>query len=215
MSEFIKICLDNQGSITNDNNSSCELSFYGVDPNISPIPPDMDMICVVNSSAGNTISVSNLYDVYDNDKKCIKFLAWLEPIENTIPLYIYQKPDNSVYVDLKPNNTYKPLYFSPIHVIQDTNIKFIYFRGRCIPSKTSGSSLNECMKKVVSCVKDKPTILNLLESRYGNLKHNNNNHSKIIYVLAMILIIFCFYLIYKLGVKKYKIDFFKPKFRKV
>lgn len=198
MNEFIKICLNNEGSVSTDDN--CEISFYGVNPNFSPIPPDMDMICVVNSSTGNTVSISNLYDVYNVDKKCIKFLAWLEPIENTIPLYIYQKNEKSVYISLKPNNIYKPLYFSPIHVFQDTNYKFKYFRGRCIPDKSSGFlSLNECMKKVISCDKDKPTILNLISQRYRNFKHNNIN--KFVYVLGIFLIIFCLYVIYNI-VKK-------------
>lgn len=194
MNEFVKLCLNREGSLTID--EQCDgISFYAINPKFSPIPPDMDMICVVNSSTGNTISISNLYDVFNVDKNCIKFLAWLEPIENTIPLYIYQKDENSIYIDFKPNDIYKPLYFSPIHVFKDINYKFKYFRGRCIPDKSEGfSSLNDCMKKIISCNKDKPTILNLIQQRYENFKYNNN--IRFVYVLCVILIIFCLYIIY-------------------
>ena len=34
MNEFIKICLNNEGSVSTDDN--CEISFYGVNPNFSP-----------------------------------------------------------------------------------------------------------------------------------------------------------------------------------
>jgi hypothetical protein len=189
MSEFIKLYISD-GSITLDDKG--ESFFLGLNPKIDPITPDMDMICAINKNGTQTVSLSSLYDVYNDDKDCIKFIAWLEPIKGTIPLYVYKNSTN-VFASLKddkPDSSYIKEYFSPIHVLQDIT-KFKYFRGRCIPDP-NGEDIKICIQNVIANLTEKPTILTLLKD------HQSTTVSYWIYILILIAVLIFLSILFRL-----------------
>jgi hypothetical protein len=115
--------------------------IYVIDYDIRPIPRGLDLICVKN--AGEiTLSIESQYDPFNIDDNCLRFMAWLEPTPNTVPLFIYDT-GNGVYVSLKKEKGLKKGKVSVIHVLENSNIKFAIKDERCIPDK-NGIDLREC-----------------------------------------------------------------------
>lgn len=171
------------------------VSFYTVDPYIPRFPIGADLICVEQKS--NFINnIHTVYDPYDREivEDCILFLAWLEAVPYTSPLYIY-KSEESAIITLKPLTVipkgFEMPYFSPVFVLIDSNdspmriegqadwskdfprvngvqqFQFKGYQGRCIPFP-GGTSIQECIDiESVSKTKD-PTLLHFIDRVYNN-----------------------------------------------
>lgn len=117
-------------------------TIYVIDPDIRPIPKGLDLFCVKNGGE-ITLSVETQYDPFNIDDNCLRFMAWLEPTPNTIPLFLYDT-GNGVYISLKKLKNVKKAKVPVIHVLQNPNTKFIVRDGRCIPSVKNGYELRNC-----------------------------------------------------------------------
>jgi hypothetical protein len=145
-------------------------TFYAINPNFKPIPTHVDLICA-KSSQTETIDISVLYDPFNIDVYCTRFLAWLEVTPNSLPLYIYKSGD-SLLITLSPTppENYSPHTIPVIYVIKDV-FTFSNSYGRCVPDPESKLSIDECMvlyNKNILEQKDKyPDILSYIGDRYG------------------------------------------------
>lgn len=147
--------------------------FYVVNPDFRPIPPGMDLICAEDSADAQhaTIAVEQIYDPFNLSKHCVRFLAWMEPIPRTTPLYIFQS-GQKIHVSFSnqpPGPEFKQTFMSPIYVLvhpdvnaprvptatngqsdrfivqEDGQPLFLFsgYQGRCIPDP-NGTSLGRC-----------------------------------------------------------------------
>lgn len=187
-------------------------SFYALNPDIRPIPPGTVLMCAKDTETDDfsTIDLEPIYDPFDIDQKCIRFIAWLSPVPYTTPLYV-MKFGNSVYMSFEkklPGPEYQEIYFSPIHVLIDPRIDaqrihghkkgpkgfsvkdgqpqflFSVYQGRCIPDPT-GVSLGRCLVENVLESENQPTMLKHLEKIYGG----KPDWKLVILVLGVILAI--------------------------
>jgi hypothetical protein len=172
--------------------------FYAINPDIRPIPPGMALLCLKNIPEENvTIDVSPIYDIFNIDQKCYRMMVWLDPVPYTTSIYLSKK-NNSMHISLSKDIPagYEPLYFSPMYVLIDPrqeairtkghkgqnykdfkivdnqpNFLFSGYQGKCIPDP-NGISLGECIVKYVKDIFDpnnkEPTLINYLNSKYGN-----------------------------------------------
>lgn len=181
--------------------------FYVIDPSIRPIPQGMSLFCALQSGnqSFTTEDVSHVYDPYDTTQPCTRFLAWTDPAPYTTPLYI-SKAGKSVYISFGkklPSPQYKPISFSPIHVLTNPDVHIPRIRGnspvnnfsvindrpiflfsnnsgRCLPDP-SGVDLITCLHSSLQA-KVQPSILSRLE--------NNKKGSGITRVIFILGIIF-------------------------
>lgn len=102
-------------------------TFYVINPDIHPIPSGMDLLCIQNASNSST-DIKQLYDPFNTEEKCIRFLAWLEPTPFTTPLYVYKSKNNMrLSFDSKPPTPdYKPALVPSIYVLIDPRMKDVY-----------------------------------------------------------------------------------------
>ena len=158
--------------------------FYAINPDVKPNPTYADLICVKNVNQ-ETIDISSLYDPFNKDIKCTRFLAWLEQTPGTLRLHISKKGDN-IYIspDEKTPDGYVPYSIPNIHVLPANNSdpysvpKFTFSNsyGKCIPDPSSNLSLTDCIviynKNVTrpEFVGRYPNVLTYLNARYGHDK---------------------------------------------
>lgn len=202
-------------------NTDIIMRFYAINPDIRPIPNSMDLFCISKSSGIDSPTVSVIYDPFNIDQNCIRFLAWLEPVPYTTPLYIFQY-GNKTYISFDgnpPNSNYEQVSFSPIFVltdprdqlprvsngknndfqIVDNKPQFLFsgYHGRCFPDP-DGIPLDQCSILYTKNILDPystmayPTLLKHLESLYSN----NSNSRKLTAVFAGLLIIVFFIVLF-------------------
>lgn len=152
--------------------------FYAINPDVKPNPTYADLICVKNAN-GETVEVSTLYDPFNMDVKCTRFLAWLEQTPGTLRLHISKSGDN-IYIS--PNQQappgYQPYAIPNLHVLYSPsdNPKFTFSNsfGKCIPNPNSNLTLGQCIvlynKNITrpEYVGRYPNILTYLKVRYGD-----------------------------------------------
>lgn len=175
--------------------------FYVINPDMRPIPPGTELFCALNAPDDMycTTDIKIEYDPYNISEGCTRFIAWNDPAPYTTPLYLTKYGDTMwiSFDKTPPSQNYKPLSFSPIHVLTDprdglktlegvdkprdkskdtfsvvNNIPFFRFsdyHGRCVPDPKGVSSMGECVMKTIinGDVQGQPTMLNYLNSRYG------------------------------------------------
>lgn len=171
--------------------------FYVISPNVRPIPYRADLICATKTNVYpySNIELSKKYDPFNMDKECLTFIAWIETMPNTTPLYIYNKGEILFpsFDNDPPSDEYKELNISPIYVLlapNETGVRltgitgieqsfdmkdgkplflFESHHGACVPSP-NGVSLKDCMKIQSLTVSQhvEPTLLNELKLLYGN-----------------------------------------------
>lgn len=190
--------------------------FYAINPNVKPKPSYTDLICVTNSNT-TTIDISVLYDALNFNINCVRFLAWTERTPCTIPLYIRQSGYNiHISFDEDPvNNSYVPYKIPYIYVLPPANVKiskcngvfktgkkhprfkFSESFGKCIPDPESSLTIGECLvlhnKNITLPNKTgkQSTLLNFLESRYGNENETKKGSWKyILFSIVCIIILF-------------------------
>lgn len=79
-------------TIQQDKSLNLQFMFYAVNPKVSIRPPGMDLFCVENND-NTTTNISVLYDNFNIDINCDRFLAWKEPVPMSSPLYVWTKKD--------------------------------------------------------------------------------------------------------------------------
>jgi hypothetical protein len=104
-------------------------SFYAITPLFRPIPSGLKLINAVQQKYHpyGTSDIKYEYDIFDkNNTNSINFLTWLQPVRNSVPLYIYNTPGGTSFPSFKKNPSYynKSLGWSeneisPIFVLVD------------------------------------------------------------------------------------------------
>ena len=104
-------------------------TFYAINPSVTPIPYGTMLMCQ------GAKTVRPLYDMFNLDEQCVRFIAWSSKVPNTIPLYIAKKGEN-IYSSLEPfPDDYEPLPYSPLYVIPPGKEKYLFTNidGVCHP----------------------------------------------------------------------------------
>lgn len=183
-------------------------TFYAINPDMRPIPTYADLFCLKTANM-EIIDISVIYDPFNIDTSCTKFIAWLEPTPNTNPLYIF-KNGQDIFISLKniaPEN-YIPHEIPIIHVLfhpklsgfpfqigTDNMPKFTFSNsfGKCIPDPKSSMTIGQCVvlhnKNITNPenINKFPNILSYLETKYGSSKPVKMK--KIILILFTIILI--------------------------
>ncbi len=183
-------------------------TFYAVNPDFFTIPTGMDMIFAEETFTDelHTIKIGQVYDPFNHeDVNTVKFIAWIEPVPYSTPLYIYEYGSNTkISLTRIKDEFYKEVFFSPIYVLIDPRqdairipgskgnfpivnnlpvFLFSNYYGRCIPDD-KGIELNKC----VILHNKQQKELTLLE-RVG--KENNKKEKSILNKTYLLIIIFC------------------------
>lgn len=187
---------------------------YVINPTFRPIPPGMVLFCATgnDSETFTTISLKTLYDPFNVDNNCTRFIAWIDPVPYTTPLYIFSYGSDYFISFNKepPSPEYSQIELSPIHVLVDSSsfrknngipqFKFSNYHGRCIPDP-NGSRLSQCIQSNKANYAEEPSLLNYLRSK--NKKETNPFNNVSWFVLIFLVFLF----IASLGIivyKKYK-----------
>ena len=128
--------------------------FYAINPAFRPIPYGTSLMCEGKNG------VEFVYDPFNIDEKCIRFIAWVTNVPNTIPLYLGKKGDK-VFVSFTPFSIeYEAVPYSPIHVVPGDKGDFLFKNrnGICYPDST-GTALHPCLESNLSA----PSILDLVK----------------------------------------------------
>jgi hypothetical protein len=199
-------------TLSNQNlpNEQNEKVLYVINPDIRPIPIGMDTFCITNV-LGKTKSISLVYDVFDIDQNCIRFLAWLENVPNTIKNNVYNK-EGELYIT---NQTLNLPLVTSFQSLIDPEQKFVYYEesGFCVPETPglplqTSLSLRDCLilynKNILALNQDptyitnQHTILQYLEDRYGkNSEYSKTNKKNIRNLLIIVIIFLIIFIIYK------------------
>lgn len=184
-------------------------TFYVINPKIVPRPIYTDLICVTNVN-DTTISITSLYDPFNKDVKCLKFLAWIEATPCTTPLYIRKSASDIhisfenkeipgysmnepftifVFTDKYPNINCRG-EFKKINNIPQFTFSESY--GKCIPDPEGKLTLNECTKRNIADqvkIGKQPDVISYLENRYGK-KEIKINSDIILIILSSLFVLF-------------------------
>lgn len=150
-------------------------SFYAVSPMFRPIPSGLKLIKSVGFGKfpyGNK-DIKFQYDPFNIEHKSVPFLAWTQPVPNTVPLYIWSTERGNAFptFDDEPYDKtrgWKQLIISPIFVLVDVDehspkvdsslhplakfdknkygipkFRFKAYNGRCLPA-AKGMTLEDC-----------------------------------------------------------------------
>ncbi|MBS0627380.1 MAG: hypothetical protein JSS09_04140 [Verrucomicrobia bacterium] len=99
-------------------------NFYVINPAVHPIPSGADLICIEN---GNNVSsnIRQLYDPFNVDENCTRFIAWMEPIPYTTPLY-FMKNGNELYISFQKDSKFPLADIPAVYVLLDPRITDVY-----------------------------------------------------------------------------------------
>lgn len=136
--------------------------FYVIDPEIKPLPYGAELFCVESDENGFVLDVSEMYDPFNRDRKCLKFLGWNDPAPFTVAVFLYLRM-GGVFVSMEPMVGEKELVFSPIHLCTK-DLLFSNYNGRCLPNP-NGYSIEECLKKSVT--KKQPLFLSNIPQNFS------------------------------------------------
>ena len=147
--------------------------FFGVNPMYTSIPSDMTLICAKRSETAehsyDTISVSTVYDPFNDDQNCVYFMGWTRPVPYTTPLYLYEGTGGGIFPTFERKNGLPEGYrLTILYVLTDEpmegtifpgekkwfskwkdgtpNFFFKNYMGRCIPDP-DGITFEECTLK--------------------------------------------------------------------
>lgn len=189
--------------------------FYVLNPDIRPIPPGTVLFCAKDSLSSDfsTISLEQIYDPFDIDQNCVRFIAWLSPVPYSTPLYIVKNGD-SIFASFEKQNN--QVYFSPIYVLLDPrlqgyermkghskekknfeivngipNFLFSNYQGKCVPDP-SGIPFEKCLVKSILENKVQPTMLNHLKKLYGQ------NWDLLFILIVFVILVIGLILIFKM-----------------
>lgn len=200
-SNFQNSCISYNKKSISDMDFIC--TFYAINPNLKPKPSYTDVFCVT-LSGHVIIDISLLYDQLNFNSNCIRFLAWTEKTPCTVPLYIRQN-GNNIHISFHEfpiNDSYTPYKIPLIYVLLPStpeclfkNFHFSPSFGKCIPDPQSTLTIGECLvlhnKNITypDMINKQSTLINYLESKYGN-KKKKHYWNYIILLFIFILIIY-------------------------
>ena len=197
-------------------------SFYVINPDVHPIPSGMDLICIENSDNVST-GIKQLYDPFNIDEKCLRFIAWMEAVPYTTPLYFWTDgtelyisftdtvaPDGFsaasipvIYVLTDPRENYRRIAAPRnVNTKQTFTIRadgspffsFSGYQGKCIPDP-AGQHLGKC---IVLIDKDVLT-LNEVGQENGIIEYLTNHYGKKDKSIFFLSVIFGLVIIYLIG----------------
>lgn len=174
--------------------------FYIINPDIRPIPPGMDLLCIKNTetSIPETVGIEPIYDPFNIDNQCTRMIAWMEPVPYGKPLYIYKK-GSSVSISFEKEEL-EQLSFSPIYVLEK-EYGFKGVQGRCMPDP-NGDSLYDCiMYTVKDILGTKPLKQPTLLSYLDNQEEKQKGH---VYWVVIVCVVFLCIVFYYCFIKKWK-----------
>lgn len=172
---ILPICLY-QNDYDKDLITICEKGdFYVINPEVRPIPEGLSLF-YIDMNNTEIYDMGLIYDMFNRDNDYFRFLAWLQPVPHTVPLYIYKK--DSIHLSFQKENL-PQLSISPIYVLKTPTL-FTQYQGRCIPSER-GVPFERCI--VGGNIKQQSSLLSLL--------HNDNNY--LFYFVLICVIIFSFF----------------------
>jgi len=162
-------------------------TFFVINPDFRPIPVGAALFSFKNGTS-RTVSLEIAYDPFNITEKSYRFIAWLEPIPHSVPIYIFKSiQSSSLFFSLKnvappgyePNSDIKIIY------VLEPSEKYFFenYQGRCIPSKNSNLTLRQCLSQ--NRVSKDVDILN-----YIPVSENNTKPKYIILTLIVILFLF-------------------------
>lgn len=137
-------------------------TFYVIDPEIKPLPYGSELFCVEQDSTGIVKNVSEMYDPFNRDRKCLRFLAWNDPAPYTVQVFLYIRP-TGVFITTEPTQGERELVFSPIHLCTK-DLPFSNYNGRCLPDP-EGTSIEKCLKK--NSIGKQPLFLSNIPQRFS------------------------------------------------
>lgn len=145
--------------------------FYVIDPEITPLPYGTELFCVEQDDFVR--DVSEMYDPFNRDRKCLRFLGWNDPAPYTTPVFLYKKLDG-VFISETPLVGEEELVFSPIHLLKLRSngslrdlkkpLGFSNYIGRCLPDP-NGTSIEECLK--INTTKNQPLFLSNIPKQFS------------------------------------------------
>jgi hypothetical protein len=198
--------------------------FYAINPDVKPNPTYTDLIGA-KSVDKKTIEILALYDPYNQDvKNVVKFLAWLEPTDNTTPLYISKKGTNvyiSLQKDLLPGYTEYDIPVIHVFTHPDKNypkignetkkfnlnqkkepiFTFSNSYGKCIPDPNSNLSLGQCLvlynKNIANPenIGKYPDVLTYLSSTYPESRPVNKKINNNVWAILSVVSLVIFIII--------------------
>jgi hypothetical protein len=198
----------------NNNQFNCPLHenmklvtvFYGINPDVKPNPTHATLLCIKNANK-ETIDITSLYDPFNRDIKCTRFLAWLDPTPGTIELFISKNGDN-MYISPNKNlpQGYVPHEIPSIYVLPSQKVTFSNSYGKCVPDPSSKLTLGECIvlynKNITrpEYIGKYPNILTYLKIRYGDGK--KSSISSIAGIIAATILSIAVIVLFWLKIKK-------------
>lgn len=153
--------------------------FYVVDSDIQPLPYGMELFCVEQEDF--ITNISEIYDPFNRDRKCLRFLGWNDPAPYTTPVFIYKK-NGGILLSTEIVSGLKEIVFSPIHLLtknksriipykskKDFQGEFLFsdYNGRCLPNP-DGTSIEKCLSNSLlkSVMKTQPLFLKGIPKRF-------------------------------------------------
>lgn len=133
--------------------------FYAISPSLPIVPPGTYLFEIETLPSGKSGKVKIAYDPFHKEKNAVRFSAWLSPVPESIPLFVYSCDSESTYLTFdekeipQKGNT---AMFPVIYVLpRETNFSLNY--GNVIPS-ISGENLAIVLKNL-----KEPNLLAYLE----------------------------------------------------
>lgn len=193
-------------------------TVYAIHPDFRPIPPGAALFCAQKEPI---VNIKTVYDPFDYQKGCSRFIAWIEPVPHTTPLYIYKK-GNNIRMSFKDEFPKGYHYDMTLFVLTDprddlptvpgfTNDKFAIvngqpqfmfegYQGRCLPDP-NGIPLSQCIvlhtEKILSPVSNvEPSLLDHLRQVAKQKTANSNispTLSSLIFLIFLISVLLLFF----------------------
>lgn len=169
-------------------------TFYTIHPDFRPIPAGTILLGMKNIYQ-KTTGVNHIYDPFNYEEKYTRFIAWIQPVPHSTPLYIYKRGDDivasfdhetpkgyshelTVYVLTDPrdgHSTVEGFTDKTFHIVNDQPVfTFTNFRGRCLPHPEGNLSMQKCTvtatKNLLNIQQEQPSLLTYLSEVKGKKK---------------------------------------------
>lgn len=198
---MVKYCITHKNNLTfitqDDDCPKNSEVFYAIDPLFRPIPYNTVLYYAKTNpkSPYNIIDIKTVYDMYDIDALGIYFITYSRISPGTIPLFIYDKGTDGIYITTREQKNQKQLEISPIYVFPNELPKFKCYNGSLISENTNvddiffvpgfGTNLNAEIinKAIVDCNQLVPfnqggghpfNLIELIRATTGVTNHINN-----------------------------------------
>lgn len=207
--------------------------FYALSPLIRPIPHGLKLINAnkLGKLPYSTKDIEHSYDPFNFSKDSVSFLTWSQSVPDTVPLYIWDTENGSIFPSFDSTIGEKMGWeediISPLYVLVDydehidkydenririrkypnNNFKFKDINGRCIPDP-SGETLDKCFIKTdENIIKTSHEILddrNIFSELEDEEEEVKKERSYIAIFLVILFFTFIFGILYYLKSTKFK-----------